>query len=283
MRLRKLLQVVVMAAVALFVGTGLFAQAKGAGDRALMKPDLRIVAFRAERTGLNADGSHRVRLSVQVRCNGDFAGSCGPFKIRVDFSDLVLGPYVLLGESGVASLSTGFGSAVAPTETRTFEDTVRAGGARRYAAIVDPGGTVDESNESNNNASAMYTASGCAGVDLVVTQVEMIRSRTDGVVFHVWIKNRCLEACRGDLYYTVTPVSPVGAGVEQGLGPGLDGEQTAGPLGSILTTGRNGADLVYDVSVNVRGGTCRETSTTNNTCRVRLLATQERATQSCGS
>jgi hypothetical protein len=273
-----------MAMLALLSGNMALAQAKRTDDRVLMKPDLRIVSFVAERTGLNADGSHRVRLSVNVRCAGSFPGSCGAFKIRVERSDSATGPRTFLGEGGVASLGTGYGMVTAPIETRTFEDTVRHGSTRHYAARVDSGGTIDETNENNNTAQTTYSATGCTGVDLIVTQVEAIRAtRSEGVVFHVWVRNRCLEACRGDLEYTVTPVSPASAAVSQGIGGGLEGEQTAGPLGSILTTGRRGIDLAYEVGVSVSGGTCRETSTTNNVCRVRLLSTEDRKTVRCGS
>jgi hypothetical protein len=107
-----------MAMLALLSGNMALAQAKRTDDRVLMKPDLRIVSFVAERTGLNADGSHRVRLSVNVRCAGSFPGSCGAFKIRVERSDSATGPRTFLGEGGVASLATARRATTLPGSTR---------------------------------------------------------------------------------------------------------------------------------------------------------------------
>jgi hypothetical protein len=255
---------------------------KGGGGVALMKPDLYILSFRAERIGLTDGGSHRVQLTVQVRCAGNFAGSCGAFKIRTEGTEFggFNPPFFLIGESGVASLGTGFGSAALPTETRTFEQTVLPGRTMRFVAIVDSGNMVDEANETNNRSEITYTATGCEGSDLELTQVEMIRSGS-GVVFHVWVRNRCLAACIGDLYYQVTPVIPAGGGVEQGIGGRINGETSAGPLGNVLIGGRAATDLTYDVSVGVRGGTCRDSSPANNSCRARISATEERKTVTC--
>lgn len=260
---------------------GFFAQAQvkaGGGTTELRKVDLQIVSFQAERTGLTATGDHRIRLSVVVRCAGDFAGSAGPFKVLCEGGDSAAGPFSPMGEASVASLGTGFGSVRSPTETRTFEDTVRSGALRHYRATVDSSRQVDESNETNNTRMTSYRADGCPGSDLILAQVEMIRSTRGSVLFHVWIRNRCLADCTGDLYYTVTPVSPAGAAVEQGIGPGLPGETNAGPLGTMAVEGRNGIALTFDVSIGVRGGTCTETSTSNNSLRVTIGADESRKT-----
>ncbi|MEI6613289.1 MAG: hypothetical protein WCL37_00160 [Chrysiogenales bacterium] len=140
---------------------------------------------------------------------------------------------------------------------------------------------IDEANEMNNTANTRYTASGCPGSDLVLTQIEMIRGSHGGVLFHVWVRNRCVVNCRGTIYYDVTPISPAGHAIEQEISADCPGETTFGPLGTMLATGISGVELTYDVHVSVSGGTCRETSTTNNTYRVILGASEARKTVFC--
>ena len=252
-------------------------QAKSGSVKILRKSDLRIFAFKSERTGLNPDGSHNVRLSVTV---ANFGSACGPFKVHVG-SSYGKGPWATVGEGGIRGLGKGYDVARIPTETLVFNDSVPSGRTRNYLATADSSNAIDESNETNNTAMISYAATGCTGSDLELTQVEMIRSRTGGVLFRVWVRNRCLVDCEGDITYTVTPLSsPLDATV-QGISSNIPGETTAGPLGSMVAPGRAGVALSYEVTISVRGGTCRETSTANNTCRVTIGAREDRKVVTC--
>lgn len=252
----------------------------GGGGVARLKPDLSIQALRAERTGITAAGAHQVRITVQVRCTGRFAGGAGPFRIRLEKSDGAAGGLSLVGQADLPGLSTGFESAAASTATRTFDDTVAAGLTRRYLATVDSGAAVDESNEGNNQSVTTYSADGCPGSDLSLTRVEAIRGR-GSVLFHVWVMNRCLSPCDGDIFYRVTPIAPAGPGSEQGIAARIDGEATLGPMGTMAVECRMDVDVRFEITVGIRGGACVDASTANNTCRLVLLATEDRKTVVC--
>ena len=250
-----------------------------------VKPDLVIVNSKAERTGFAAGGAHRVRVSVTVRCSAPTTAAltCGAFKILAEYKDGKGGTWRRLGEAGVASLSSGGLTSKIPTETRFFDDTVPAGRTRSYRLKVDSMEQVSEINETNNTATTSYRATGCPGIDLVLTQVSMQRNSGGGTLIRVWVKNRGVEPCVAELSYVIdeSEAVPGAPGVMQGLGSRFDGETEAGPLGSLIAAGRPGMDATYTVSIVASGGSCAETNTANNSCRVTIRAGETSRTVRC--
>lgn len=277
-------RIIILAAAAMFLsGAGWYlpgqakAQKTAEADRVAVRGDLTIASLDVERLGFDADGGHRVRLNVKVRFSSAVrSASCGPFKIRAEYRD-GLGVYRLLGEAGVAGMSTGAASAAAPTETRSFDSAVASGATRTFRVTVDPAGMVGETNELNNQSTKSYAATGCRGVDLVLTQVEVERTG-GGAVVHVWVRNRCLDACSGIVSYSVDPREclPGELGVTQEIGRRFEGETRYGPLGNAVSPGRAGAELIYIVSIDISGAGCRDSDLTNNSSRVVLPASETR-------
>lgn len=249
----------------------------------LVRPDLAVATVAAARTGLAADGAHLVRVSVTVRCGAPATVSCGAFKILLEYRDVEAGAFTRLGEAGVASLSCGGATVKVPTATRTFDDRVPSGASRTYRATVDSGSHVTETNEGNNQASAVYRATGCAGTDLVLTRVELTRTDEGGSLVHVWVRNRCLAPCASDIYYVIDEreALPGSMGVEQRIGVRIEGESEVGPMGTTVAAGRVGMDATYTVRVEARGGSCAETSTANNSCRATIRAGEASRTVTC--
>jgi hypothetical protein len=242
-----------------------------------VRGDLVISSLDVERLGFGADGSHRVRLDVKVGFSSAVrTASSGPFKIRAEYRD-GLGVYRLLGEAGVAGMSVGAAAAVTPTETRSFETAVPHGTTRTFRVTVDPTGMVSETHELNNQATESYAAIGCRGVDLVLTQVEVERT-TGGAVVHVWVRNRCLDTCDGEVSYSIDPREciPGELGVTQPIGRRFEGETLYGPLGNAVAPGRAGAEIIYTVSIDINGVGCPDSDLTNNSSRVVLPASETR-------
>lgn len=263
--------------------TALAEKARPTPRAVLVRPDLVVSGIRADRTGLAADGSHQVRVSATVRCGAAGMVSCGAFKILLEYRDGEVGAYTRLGEAGVASLGCGGATVKVPTATRTFDDRLPAGASRTYRATVDPGGQVTETDEGNNQAATTYRATGCAGTDLILTRVELIRTDEGGSLVHVWVRNRCLEPCASDIYYVIDEheALPGAMGVEQRIGVRIEGEAEVGPMGTTVAAGRAGMDATYTVRVEARGGSCAETSTANNSCRATIRAGEARRTVTC--
>ncbi len=276
--------IVLTAAAALFLSAagwrlpGQATQQKAAeADRVAVRGDLAIASLDVERLGFNADGAHRVRLNVKVRFSAAVrTASSGPFKIRAEYRD-GLGVYRLLGEAGVAGMSVGAAAAVTPTETRSFDSAVASGATRTFRVTVDPRGMVTETNELNNQATKSYAATGCRGVDLVLTQVEVERTG-GGALVHVWVRNRCLDTCDGEVSYSIDPREciPGELGVTQPIGRRFEGDTLYGPLGNAVAPGRAGADIIYTVSIDISGAGCRDSDLTNNSSRVVLPASETR-------
>ncbi len=246
-------------------------------ERVAIRGDLAIASLDVERLGFNADGGHRVRLDVKVRFSSTVrTASSGPFKVKAEYRD-GLGVYHLLGEADVAGASSGGTTAAAPIETRSFESAVPHGATRTFRVTVDPTGMVSETNELNNQTTKSYAATGCRGVDLVLTQVEVERTMA-GAVVHVWVRNRCLDACAGIVSYSVDPREclPGEMGVAQEIGRRFEGETRYGPLGNVVAPGRTDADIIYTVSIDVSGADCRDSDLGNNSSRVVLRASETR-------
>jgi hypothetical protein len=272
----------VAAALALPVpGRGAAAQATaqkaGEAERVVVKGDLSVVSLDVVRLGFAADGAHRVRLDAKVRFASALrSASCGAFKIKAEEKD-GLAAYRLLGEAGVTGMSSGAATATVPTETRSFEASVPHGVTRTFRITVDATGMVEETNELNNQATKSYAATGCRGIDLVLTRVEVERSG-GGAVVHVWVRNRCLDPCDGTVSYSIDPreMLPGEPAVSQVIGWRFDGDTHYGPLGNAVAPGRAGAELIYTVSIDVSGAGCRDADLSNNSSRVVLPASETR-------
>ncbi len=244
-------------------------------------PDLKVASVQVARTGVNADGSHRVRITAVVTCGAAAPTKCGPFKLLADYWDLNPAtpenariyydepiPSTRLGEAGVASLACGRGaSAAVPTAVRSFDGTVPAGGLRVFRVTADSAGQVAEGNEANNANAARYFAAACVDADLALTQIELQRTSTGRTVVHVWVRNPCADPCAADMYYTVDDI-------QQMIGTRLDGLRPAGPLGNISAPGVAGEDATYTVSVEARGGSCPDRNRANNSHRVTIRASE---------
>jgi len=258
---------------------------KTPADIVKVKADLVVANLAVERTGFAAGGAHQVRLAATVRCASPAPATCGPFKILAEYRDGKGGPWLRLGEAGVASLSSGGVTVVVPTATRFFDDTVALGRIRSYRVTVDASNQVTESNETNNTATESYRATGCEGIDLVLTQVSMRRTATGGTLVSVWVKNRCVEPCVAEISYVIdeSEAVPGAVGVAQVIGSRIEGETEVGPLGNVVAAGRAGEDATYTVRITARGGACTETSTANNSCRVTIRAGEASRTVRCNA
>ncbi|MBI4918268.1 MAG: hypothetical protein HY825_20700 [Acidobacteria bacterium] len=261
------------------------AAVKRTPDALRIKPDIVLSTPTVARTGVLADGRHQVRLSATVRCASSAATvSCGTFKIRAERSDDLGRTYTFLAEAGIASLGSGGVALVGPAETRFFDDVVAAGNTRTYRVTADSSSMVDESNEGNNVKTVRYTATGCPGSDLALTKVQLIRDHSGGALVHVWVANRCLEDCTASIVYVMDVSEALdggGLGVEQPIGTRIPANTEVGPLGTTVAPGRATGNLTYTVSIETRGGPCRETTTTNTSCRVTLRASETDRTFTC--
>lgn len=253
-------------------------------DAIRVKPDILFASVDVARTGVLADGRHQVRLTATVRCAASLPVSCGAFKVRAERSDDGGHAYTFLGEAGIASLGSGGTTVVVPTETRWFDDAVPSGVTRTYRITADAGNLVEETNEGNNVRTVRYAATGCPGSDLVLTKVQLIRHHSGGALVHVWVRNRCLADCVANIVYVMDVDEALdggGLGVEQPIGTRIPGTTEVGPMGTTVAPGRVTGDLTYTVSIEARGGPCRETSTANNSCRVTLRAAETDRTFTC--
>jgi len=246
-----------------------------------VKPDLVIVKVKAERTGLTADGAHQVRISATASCSSPTATpvGCGPFKISFESRNPRSVAWTLLGEAGVASLGSGGASRTVPTATRFVDDTVPVGQTRSYRVTADSMKQVEESNESNNSETTSYRAEGCGPADLELTKVWMQRvtagAHAGTVAIRVYVKNRCTTACVADVQYSVdsSETVPGAAIIRETIATRVDGETEIGPLGSLLAPGNPGTYQSYTVRIAARGGSCPDTDTANNVCRVTICPT----------
>jgi len=268
-----------------------------AAQRVAATPDIYVQSATAERVGVRPDGMHRVRITASVRCAAPVPVTCGPFKVLAQWLDIDpstpdyadtystgIPAFTRLGEAGVASLDSGGGAAAAvPLAVRTFDDAVPSGHLRQYRIVADSGGAVAESDERNNVKGVRYRAVTCAGSDILLSRVELVRDSRGGTLVHVWVRNRCSDPCAAGLVYTIDEheAVPGGTGVEQPIGSRLDGDVEVGPLGNVLAAGVAGHDATYTVGVEVRGGPCRDLNPANNTCRVTIHAGEASRTFTC--
>jgi hypothetical protein len=233
--------------------------------------NLRVASVRVERTGFTPAGQHQVRIDAQVICNAAAPTSVGPFLLLLEYHDGD-GVYHRLGNATIPRLACGAGaSARVPTETRTFTNIVPARTVRTFRATADSNNVIPETNDTDNWYATPYSANGCPGVDLVLTRLDLDRSR-DGssVLVQAWVRNRCLADCLGDIYYVIDPGA--GGSVEQRIAIRIDGETEVGHLGTTAVAARPGEAVTYTVRIETRGGGCTDAAAGNNTCRVTLAA-----------
>lgn len=255
-----------------------------------VKPDLVILKVKTERTGLTPDGAHQVRISATVTCSSPVMTpvSCAPFKIRFESRNPKSVAWTLLGEAGVASLSSGGASRRVPTATRFFDGTVPVGQTRSYRVTVDSMNQVEESNEANNSQTTMYRAKGCRAADLELSKVWMQRITAGAdagkVAIRVYVKNRCTATCVADVEYSIdasetAPGTPI---LRESIATRVDGETEIGPLGTLDAPGRPGTFQPYTVRITARGASCPDANTANNACRVIMCPGCGPGTFTCG-
>ena len=235
-------------------------------------PNLRVQSVRVERTGFTPAGQHQVRIDAQVICNAPAPTSVSAFLLLLEYHDGD-GVYHRLGNATIPRLACGAGaSARVPTETRTFTNIVPARTVRTFRATADSNNVIAETNNTDNWYTTPYSATGCPGVDLVLTRLDLDRSR-DGsnVLVQAWVRNRCLADCVDDIYYVIDPGAG-GGSVEQRIAIRIDGETEVGHLGTTAVAARPGEAVTYTVRIETRGGGCTDEAAANNTCRVTLPA-----------
>ncbi len=279
-------------AVAVVVAVAGTAAAAPPGAKKVV-PDLYVMSFTAEGTGVLADGSHRVRLTARVGLRATAKASTGPFKLAV--AQRTTGLRSALGgggksrlfrplrEAGIADMSYDPTRRLAPIVVRTFDTTVPEGQQREFRLTVDSMKQVAEADEGNNTALASYRATGCPGTDLQLTRMRLQRRADGDTVVDVWIKNRCSVPCEAFIHYLIDESEAVPGGdvVERGIVPRLDGETEVGPVGATIVNGVAGADATYSVRIEARGDGCTETNTFNNRCRGTIRAGETTKTIDC--
>ncbi len=248
-----------------------------------IKPDLRIVSVKAERTGLDADGGHRVQVKVTV-INSAAARICaGPFLVRLEKRSLPA-DYVNHGQETVARLCADPSRAKAATVTLSFADTVPSGVRRVWRATADAAFQVSEANESNNSGeSELYVAKTfCPGVDLVLTKVEIVRNSSGNVFMRAYGRNRCAGSCASAVEAVFETEAPDAAelAVSQTMGMSTIGlqEYESGMVGVYSRTDRS---VNYLVRIALESASCSDINLANNFCRVTLTAAETNKTVNC--
>lgn len=257
---------------------------KTGGNRIAITPDLRVLSVQVERSGFAADGSHLVRVRAAIVLMAPGAVCAGPFAVLVSKNDLRSDRYTVLGRGSVARLCSNPASTRAATAVLEFADTVPVGGRRRYMAQADEGNQVAEAQEGNNTAtSETYVAkSYCAGVDLALTSVEIVRDGGDGVFIRASARNRCTDSCPSFVTFRFA-VSAPGTGyadVTQGVNVPITGlAEFSHP--AIGFYGRSDGSVTYRIRIDPDSASCIDSSPANNECLVTLAASEARKTQTC--
>jgi hypothetical protein len=255
---------------------------KSEGVAIKIKPDLRVVRIEAERTGFSADGAHRVQVRATVANSAAGPVCAGPSAVRVEKRS-PRGAYSYLGQQDAPRLCADPSRARMATATLSFEDTVPAGQQRIWRATADVSGLVSEAREDNNQAeSETYVAkSFCPGVDLVATQVEIVRG-THGVFAKVYGRNRCIGSCAGAVQAVFGVVAPdVGwTSVCTRVGSTVEALQEY-ESGMIGVYGSSDRSVTYRIGIEFEGGACADANPANNFCEVILLPGEERKTVTC--
>lgn len=123
----------------------------------------------------------------------------------------------------------------------------------------------------------------CQGVDLVIDSVELMRA-SGGVFVKATVKNVCSGSCTAD---------GIDVEIDESLIPGRTGGVVQ-PIGVteiepegiyrnswVGVAANPSGPSTYIVRAVLRGGSRRERSTTNNSCRVTIAAGEDRKTVNC--
>jgi len=155
-----------------------------------IKPDIVLLDMEITPMSVLGDGSHRIQIKAVV-CNPVAKSSTGPFRVLAATGARSSRLHLVLAEENVAGLSNTGVTVKPPAVTVLFFDTVPVGRTIHYQVTADSLGAVAEQNEDNNLKEADYSVpSGItdgggdetvsAGVDLVVSQVEITRGMFAG-------------------------------------------------------------------------------------------------------
>ncbi len=263
-------------------------QNKGSGAVKLVKPELWIMKFKAERTGYTATGDHRVQIRVTVVNSAPGSVCANPFQVGLekrspgDASDsLGRGIYSSLGSQAVPRLCANAASAKLAAITLTFEDVVPADQLRTWRATADSSGVVDEGQEDNNQtlSDPYFAEAPCLGVDYVLTRIEIMRDRR-GVWFKAFGKNRCIGNCPAAAWAQACCELVDPEVVDPGVCGALLGEGSRGAAWTGVPS-RADCDLTYRVTIEFAGGACADINPANNTYNVILRAGEENKTVHC--
>jgi hypothetical protein len=259
-------------------------QKKSSGTAIKIKPDLRILSVKAERSGFTAAGAHRLQVKATVVNSAAGAVCANSFQVRLEKKSPG-GAYSRLGQQGVARLCVNPASARMASVTLTFEDTVPAGQQRVWRATADSSSVVDEAREDNNQAeSETYVAKTyCPGVDLVLTKVEIFRASGGNVFVRCYGKNRCIGSCVSNVEFTIDVVDPAGAGlgVVQPVGVGIEPLQEFATGAAVGVYSSSERTVTYSIRIDPETRSCTDANPANNSCTVTLRADESRKTVNC--
>ena len=133
------------------------AKAPDTPDSVKIKPDIKISDLKINRISVEPAG-HNVQVEVTV-VNSVRDTATGPFKVKVEWTEDPTRGFNLLASGGVASLDYNSASvAVNNRKTLIFNHQVPTGRSYKYRVTADYLNQVDEADETNNLASAGYTA-----------------------------------------------------------------------------------------------------------------------------
>ncbi len=133
------------------------AKAPGSPESEKLKPDIVISDVKISRISVVPAG-HNVQINVTVT-NVIRDTSTGPFKVKVEWTEDPTAGFNLLGTGGVTNLAYDSSSVVVRnSKTLSFNQLVPTGKSYKYRVTADYLNQVDEANETNNVASAGYTA-----------------------------------------------------------------------------------------------------------------------------
>lgn len=264
-------------------------QVKNSADKKLLLPDLQVHSVKVDKIGTTAAKDHRVRITVKVKNVARFKNCCGPFKVKLEWTDGNLSDLQYLGEAGVARLCSNPISARLVLETRTFEDTVPVGTTRKYKATVDSMNQVTEIPENNNEGFAEYRAPRlattllsdrvrmrfvCPGIDLALTRIE-IRRTDRGMFIKAYAKNRCTGSCSGGVRFVLDESEVAGepSAVTQDVAVSISSGGEYSTSGWIGVRSKDDRTCTYTVSVEALTP-CSESHLSNNYCEVSIAPSQ---------
>ena len=123
----------------------------------------------------------------------------------------------------------------------------------------------------------------CAGIDLAVEQVELMRTDS-GLYLRATVKNLCTGSCNADgidIEIDESLIPGGSGGVVQPIGiTRIEAEGTyMNPWVGVMSN--PSGPSTYIVTAVLKGGSRRERSTANNTCRVTIALDEDTKTVSC--